>query len=152
MYALQRDGTNDDNWTPYSGEPKAALTKDYQNFATVFKMDYDTDPNTVLSISLGAVGGKRISEKHTVVIDNITLEETAPQEEIPPEPDTEMIQNGDFAAGEEHWESFVGEGGEAEISFAEEKAVYQITKVGNEDWSVQLKHKELLTLEKEAVY
>ena len=152
MYALQRDGTNDDNWTPYSGEPKAALTKDYQNFATVFKMDYDTDPNAVLSISLGAVGGKRISEKHTVVIDNITLEETAPQEEIPPEPDTEMIQNGDFAAGEEHWESFVGEGGEAEISFAEEKAVYQITKVGNEDWSVQLKHKELLTLEKEAVY
>ena len=152
MYALQRDGTNDDNWTPYSGEPKAALTKDYQNFATVFKMDYDTDPNTVLSISLGAVGGKRISEKHTVVIDNITLEETAPQEEIPPEPDTEMIQNGDFAAGEEHWESFVGEGGEAEISFAEEKAVYQITKVGNEDWSVQLKHKELLTLEKEGVY
>ena len=87
-----------------------------------------------------------------MVIDNITLEETAPQEEIPPEPDTEMIQNGDFAAGEEHWESFVGEGGEAEISFAEEKAVYQITKVGNEDWSVQLKHKELLTLEKEAVY
>ncbi len=152
MYALQRDGTNDDNWTPYSGEPKAALTKDYQNFATVFKMDYDTDPNTVLSISLGAVGGKRISEKHTVVIDNITLEETAPQEETPPEPDTEMIQNGDFAAGEEHWESFVGEGGEAEISFAEEKAVYQITKVGNEDWSVQLKHKELLTLEKEGVY
>ncbi|MDE6364073.1 MAG: carbohydrate binding domain-containing protein, partial [Lachnospiraceae bacterium] len=152
MYALQRDGTNDDNWTPYSGEPKAALTKDYQNYATVFKMDYDTDPNTVLSISLGAVGGRQISEKHTVVIDNITLEETEPQEEPTPEPDTEMIQNGDFAAGEAHWESFVGEGGDAKISFADEKAVFQITNVGNEDWSVQLKHTELLTLEKGAVY
>ena len=152
MYALQRDGTSDDNWTPYSGEPRAALTAQYQNFATVFQMDYDTDPNTVLSISMGAVDGKQIAQKHTVIIDNITLEETEPQEEPVPEPNTNLIQNGDFAAGEEGWESFVGEGGEAAVRFADGKAVYQITNVGNEDWSIQLKQKEPLILEKGASY
>ncbi|MDE7479155.1 MAG: carbohydrate binding domain-containing protein, partial [Lachnospiraceae bacterium] len=151
MYALQRDGTNDDDWTPYSGNPKAALTKEYQNFATVFKMDYDTNPNVILSISMGAVSGKRVSEKHTIVIDNITLEETKPQEVETPETGVELIKNGDFAAGNDNWESFIGEGGEAEDSFADGKAVYTINNVGNEDWSIQLKQSGL-TLEKGASY
>ena len=152
MYALQRDGTSDDNWTPYSGEPRAALTSQFQNFATVFKMDYDTDPSTILSISMGGVDGEQVAQKHTVVIDNITLEETEPQEEPLPEPNTNLIQNGDFAAGKEFWENTVGGEGAAEVSFEEGKAVYQISNVGTEDWHVQLKHTELLTLEKESRY
>ena len=53
MYALQRDGTSDDNWTPYSGQPKAALTAGFQTFEKVFQMKSDTDANTILSISMG---------------------------------------------------------------------------------------------------
>ncbi|MDE7323513.1 MAG: carbohydrate binding domain-containing protein [Lachnospiraceae bacterium] len=84
MYALQKDGSEHkdvsgaEDWTAYSGEQMAEVTRDYQNFAIVFEMKYDTDPGTILSISMGAVGGKQISERHSVVIDNITLEETAP--------------------------------------------------------------------------
>ena len=157
MYALQRDGSKhkDDNgnedWTPYSGEPKAALTGEWQNFYKVFRMGQDTDPNTILSISLGAVGGTRITEKHTVLIDNITLEETEPVEEPPVDEGENLIQNGDFAAGEEHWENAVTSPGAAEVSFEDAKAVYEITNVGSEDWHVQLKQSGL-KLEKGASY
>ncbi|MFG6367330.1 MAG: carbohydrate binding domain-containing protein [Lachnospiraceae bacterium] len=155
MYALQRDGTSDDNWTPYSGQPKAALTAGFQTFEKVFQMKSDTDANTILSISMGAVGGKQIAQKHTIVIDNINLEETEAQEEPvepPVEPGENMIQNGDFEASDAHWVNAVTPPGEAEVSFAEGKAVYHISNVGTEDWNVQLKHAELLTLEQGASY
>ena len=75
MYALQRDGSSDDDWTPYSGSQIIELTNNYQTFTTEFEMTYDTDEAAILSISMGAVEGIEISDKHTVVIDNITLEE-----------------------------------------------------------------------------
>ena len=75
MYALQRDGSADDDWTPYSGSQIIELTNNYQTFTTEFEMTYDTDEAAILSISMGAVEGIEISDKHTVVIDNITLEE-----------------------------------------------------------------------------
>ena len=155
MYALQRDGTSDDNWTPYSGQPKAALTASFQTFEKVFQMKSDTDANTILSVSMGAVGGKQIAQKHTIKIDNINLEETEPQEEPvepPVNPGANMIQNGDFAEGDAHWTNAVTAPGEADVSFADGKAVYQIHNVGEEDWNVQLKHAELLTLEQGASY
>ena len=155
MYALQRDGTSDDNWTPYSGQPKATLTASFQTFEKVFQMKSDTDANTILSISMGAVGGKQIAQKHTIKIDNINLEETEPQEEPvepPVDPGANMIQNGDFAEGDAHWTNAVTTPGEADVSFANGKAVYQIHNVGEEDWNVQLKHAELLTLEQGAPY
>ena len=160
MYALQRDGSKhkDDNgnedWTPYSGEPKAALTGEWQNFSKVFRMGEDTDPNTILSISLGAVGGTRITEKHTVVIDNITLEETDPVEEPPVEPGepdpNEMIVNGNFASGETHWVKEVGS--LAEANFTDGKAVFNISDVGSNDWDIKLRYEDLLKLEQGATY
>ena len=160
MYALQRDGSKhkDDNgnedWTPYSGEPKAALTGEWQNFSKVFRMGEDTDPNTILSISLGAVGGTRITEKHTVVIDNITLEETDPVEEPPVEPEepdpNEMIVNGNFASGETHWVKEVGS--LAEANFTDGKAVFNISDVGSNDWDIKLRYEDLLKLEQGATY
>ena len=158
MYALQRDGSKHKNedgsedWTPYSGEPKAELTGEWQNFSTVFRMKYDDDPNTILSISMGAVGGKRITDKHSVLIDNIVLEETQAQEEPPVEPGKNMIQNGDFAAGDEHWAKEIGGSAAAEVNFADEKAVFNITEVGDEDWNVKLKYEDNLKLEKGATY
>ena len=156
MYALQRDGSKhkDDygkeDWTPYSGEPKAALTGEWQNFSKVFRMGEDTDPNTILSISLGAVGGTRITEKHTVVIDNITLEETDPVEEPPVE---NLIQNGDFAKEGTDWTAYIHEkgGAKATVAFTGNKARYEITNAGTEDWNVQLKQ-EGLAMEKGSKY
>lgn len=155
MYALQRDGSSDDNWTPYSGEHVIDLTNEYQTFSHTFKMANDTDPKTVLSISMGAVGGTQITEKHTVVIDNIKLVETDPVEIPPVVEGKEMIANGDFSEGDAHWEKVVLETGEAEAEFTDGengKATYKITNVGTEDWHIQLKHKEKLTLEKGAEY
>lgn len=76
MYALQRDGANDDNWIPYSGTQKIDLTPKYQTFSHKFQMTENTDKAVILSFSMGAVNGKFIGIKHTVAIDNIKLEET----------------------------------------------------------------------------
>ena len=104
---------------------------------------------------MGAVSGKQIAQKHTIVIDNINLEETEPQEETvdpPVDPGKNMIQNGDFTEGDAHWINAVATPGEAEVNFTEGKAAYQIHNVGTEDWNVQLKHAEPLTLEQGASY
>ncbi len=75
MYALQRDGSNDDNWIPYSGTQKIDLSPQYQTFTYKFQMTENTDKAVILSFSMGAVNGKFIGIKHTVAIDNIKLEE-----------------------------------------------------------------------------
>ncbi|MBD5513135.1 MAG: family 16 glycosylhydrolase, partial [Lachnospiraceae bacterium] len=157
MYALQRDGSKHKNdaggedWTPYSGSQIIDLTEGYKPFSHTFKMTEGTDPETILSISMGAVGGTQISTKHTVVIDNITLEETDPVEIPPVEEGKEMIANGDFSEGDAHWKPEIN-GGEADISFADGKATYKITNVGAVDYAVKLNHTEELTLEKGASY
>lgn len=74
MFAIQRDGSSDDDWTPYSGEKIVELGTEYNNYETVFQMTGETDPKALLSISMGAVGGKQIAVKHRICIDNINLE------------------------------------------------------------------------------
>ncbi len=150
MYALQKDGTSDNDWTPYSGNPIVDLTSDYQTFSKTFQMTYPTDEETILSISMGAVGGITIDKKHTIVIDNISLEEVAePEEEI--QAGKELVTNGDFENGSEGWENAITSPGEASANFSDGKAVYTITNVGNADWNVQLKKCGLI-LEKGATY
>ncbi len=74
MFALQRDGSSDDNWIPYSGTIRIDLTKEMQVFSHEFVMDYDTDLNAMLSISMGAVGNTVINTSHAITIDSISLE------------------------------------------------------------------------------
>lgn len=74
MFALQKDGTTDNDWTPYAGEKIVDLGKEYDQYEILFQMKGDTDPKAVLSISMGAVAGIRITEKHRVCIDQIRLE------------------------------------------------------------------------------
>ena len=74
MFVIQRDGSSDDDWTPYSGEKIVELGTDYNKYEAVFQMTGETDPKALLSISMGAVGGKQITEKHRICIDNINLE------------------------------------------------------------------------------
>lgn len=149
MYALQRDGTNDNDWTPYSGSQQISLTDSYQTFTTTFQMTRSTDKATILSISMGAVGGLQINQEHTVTIDNIKLEETTP----PPSPPTtgNLIQNGDFSKQDQHWTNAVTSPGVATADFSQGKAVYNVINPGDQDWDVQLKQ-EGLTFEKGCSY
>lgn len=151
MYTLQRDGTVDDNWTPYSGNQLIDLTKEYQTFSHEFEMKGETDPNTILSITMGAVDGIQISQKHTVIIDNISLEEIEEpiQQEIPE--GTNLIKNGDFSQQDTNWVNAVTSPGSAEADFTQNKVIYHITQPGEADWNVQLKQ-EGLTLEEGTQY
>ena len=139
MFAIQRDGSSDDDWTPYSGEKIVELGTDYNKYEAVFQMTGETDPKALLSISMGAVGGKPITEKHRICIDNINLEKIdAP--DIGEQPAGEnLLVNSDFSSGNEGWEDAVTLPGEADVSFENGRAVYKIRKVGTEDWHVQLK-------------
>ncbi len=75
MFAIQRDGSkHNDDWTPYSGEKIIDLTSEYNRYTLEFTMEFDTDTESVFSLSMGAVGGTQISEQHRICIDNILLE------------------------------------------------------------------------------
>ena len=74
MFAIQRDGSADDDWTPYSGEEIVQLGADYQTYAITFQMNWPTDEKAVLSISMGAVAGEQIDQLHRICIDDILLE------------------------------------------------------------------------------
>ena len=74
MFAIQRDGSADDDWTPYSGEEIVQLGADYQTYAITFQMNWPTDEKAVLSISMGAVAGEEIDQLHRICIDDILLE------------------------------------------------------------------------------
>ncbi len=152
MYAIQRDGSTkkddagNEDWTPYV-QDKVTLTDEYQTIEKTFKMKYDTDLESILSISMGAVDGTRISTQHRICIDNISLEAVA-EPELPDTPTievgTEMLKNGSFADGTENWISAITAPGEATAAFADGKAVYNITNVGTADWNVQLKQEGLV--------
>ena len=151
MFAIQRDGSSDDDWTPYSGEKIVELGTDYNKYEAVFQMTGETDPKALLSISMGAVGGKQITEKHRICIDNINLEKIdAP--DIGEQPAGEnLLVNSDFSSGNKGWENAVTFPGAADVSFENGRAVYKISNVGTEDWNVQLKQNGIV-LEQGAHY
>ncbi len=74
MFAIQRDGSSDDDWTPYSGEKIVGLGSEYQTYDVAFQMEHETDSKAVLSVSMGAVDGEQIDQKHRICIDQILLE------------------------------------------------------------------------------
>ncbi|MDF2941394.1 MAG: hypothetical protein K0S01_252 [Herbinix sp.] len=152
MYALQKDGSQDNDWTPYSGTQIINLTNTYNSFSTTFQMTSATDPSTILSISMGSVGGTRITDQHQVYIDNITLEEVEAPPLNPVDEGAELIQNGDFAAAGDHWNIWsITAPGAANVTFLAGKVSYDITNPGNDDWNVQLKQGGLL-MENQASY
>ncbi|HBA69475.1 MAG TPA: hypothetical protein DCZ40_08985 [Lachnospiraceae bacterium] len=175
MYAIQRDGSkHNDDWTPYI-QKTADLTGEWQTFTEEFQMTEDTDLESVLSISMGAVGGVQIKDQHRICIDNINLEKidapaTTPEPDVPtstPEPDVptstpepgvpenpageNLLKNGDFSSGKDSWIEAVTAPGAASISYEDKKAIFDITDVGTEEWNVQFKQ-EGITLEKGSTY
>lgn len=72
---LKQDGAQGEDTTAYMDAQTCALSLAYITFDHTFQMTEDTDENAVLSISLGAVSDRVIDKKHTIFIDNITIEE-----------------------------------------------------------------------------
>jgi beta-glucanase (GH16 family) len=151
MYALQKDGTSDNDWTPYSGSQVVNLSSNYQTFSKTFKMTRNTDPATILSISMGAVDGTQITTRHTVTIDNLKLEEVAAPAQDTIAVGTELLKNGDFASAATNWTSAISAPGSATVDLTQGNATYNISDVGTADWNVQLKQAGI-TLEKGATY
>ncbi|GKU26825.1 carbohydrate binding domain-containing protein [Clostridium folliculivorans] len=151
MFAIQRDGSADNNWDPYSGEKIVNLTNDYQTFTIDFQMKKPTDLKSILSISMGAVGGTQITTQHQICIDNINLEKIdAPVVPVTPVEEN-LLKNSNFATGSDGWESAITAPGQATSAFTDNKATYCITNVGSADWNVQLKQSGI-TLEKGGKY
>lgn len=158
MFAIQRDGSVDDDWTPYSGEKIIELGNDYQTYDITFQMKNATDLKALLSISMGAVDGTQIAEQHRVCIDNIKLEKIeAP--EIPEIPAGEnLLQNPDFLNDSmEPWSETIANweaddaGAAATRTISQGAIVYDVTDPGANEWNVQLKQSGL-ALEAGATY
>ena len=75
MLALQRDGSKDDNWYPYSNTLKFPVGPEMKDYSWNFSMGMDSDPNVIFTISMGAVSDKIITQSHTITIDSIVVEE-----------------------------------------------------------------------------
>ena len=146
LVSLQHIGSNDGDWTVYSGGDANRTMKldgnnEWQDYECVFKMTSKTDLNTRLSITMGAVGGKRITDLHRIKIDNIKLEETEAIETDDIEAGLNFFYNPTFAGeyAKEGWGGGITSPAVATESFDNGTVNYNITNVGNEDWHVQLK-------------
>lgn len=162
MYAIQRDGSSDNNWDAYTGSNIINLTSDSKNYKLGFEMKKDTDSDAIFSISMGAVGGTQITDKHTVTIDNVQLKEvdSIDNDENNSNDDTNnntsgssIVNNGDFGKGFEGWSQYVDESIKNGATFNSDnnQANINITNSGDQDYKVQLKQ-ENVKLEKGKKY
>ncbi|WP_318664669.1 carbohydrate binding domain-containing protein [Treponema sp.] len=75
MMALQRDGLQDNDWTPYSGQPTFAVSNEWKTYEHEFTMAHTSDSKVILTFSMGAVNQTPINRRHTVCFDDISLVE-----------------------------------------------------------------------------
>ncbi len=75
QFTLGHNGETDNNWDSYSDYQKATLGAEYQTYSVEFVMNHSTDNKSRFNITLGSVGGKRITTKHRVCIDDVELTE-----------------------------------------------------------------------------
>jgi beta-glucanase (GH16 family) len=71
-YAMQQF---EGNWTNYSKTGSVAINNEWQTVTAEFKMEDTSDPAARFNITMGSVGGVRITEKHDIYIDDISLVE-----------------------------------------------------------------------------
>lgn len=72
---MKKDGLPGEETISYMDAQIFGLNLADVTYSYTFMMEEETDANTVLSISLGAVSGEEINKKHTIFIDNVSLEE-----------------------------------------------------------------------------
>lgn len=145
------DGSED--WTVYFSDEQIPVTNEWKTYSAVFTMKEDTDADTSMSFNFGAIGGKQITDKHTVCIDDIVLEKTDEKVEEATDEDAEdnLILNGHFTKGLSPFETWAHDSAKME-SGVDNKAFYAtITKTGTEDWHAQLKQTNI-NLEKGKYY
>ncbi|WP_024866626.1 carbohydrate binding domain-containing protein [Butyrivibrio sp. FCS014] len=78
------------NWSCYSGTGVVEIGPQWQTFENTFTMNYPTDIASRFNVTMGAVAGERISEKHNVYVDDIILYEVkgeAEGGEVKPNPE-----------------------------------------------------------------
>ena len=153
MFAIQRDGSkHNDDWTPYSGEEIVELKGEYNKYSVEFQMTQPTDSESVLSISMGAVGGAVIDTKHSIYIDNIVLEEIDEPKMEEVEAGQNILTNTEFANDAEGWTKAITAPATGEITLGNGSITFDVTNAGTEDWNVQLISAKDLALEKGATY
>lgn len=140
----------------YSGENIVSVGNQYQEYTKYFQMDAATDNDAFISFCLGMVNGRRITEKHTVCIDDISLAEITADEmpavKIPA--DDAILKNTSFAKDGSGkitpWNTMLN-GGQATFDAKDGALTVDISDVGTANYAVQVKQ-ENVTLEKGAVY
>ena len=160
MCALQRNGAvhknpdGSEDWTPYL-QKTVSLNGEYQAFDFVFQMmpgtEPKTDEGTILTFSMGAVGGRRITDNHIVVIDNVALEEVEAPEQEEIVTGENLITNGNFANDAEGWNKNVIWPAEGTVLCEDDKVTFDIINPGTADWNVKLEQKGM-TIEHGATY
>ncbi|MCR5282878.1 MAG: carbohydrate binding domain-containing protein [Lachnospiraceae bacterium] len=139
------------NWSPYHTPLKAALTSDYQTFTTYFKMADDSDERARFDVEFGKVDG-RITQQHTVCIDDIVLEEIdeseMPQEDpIVPKPyGVNLLTNASFENNSTEGWTCYGIENDTQITVSDNTVTFVIDEVGNDESAIALQQ-DGLTLE-----
>ncbi|MBE5942968.1 MAG: glycosyl hydrolase family protein [Lachnospiraceae bacterium] len=165
-YAIQRDGNRTetkDDWTPYVQEV-IDITNEYTTVSKDFQMTYDTDLESVFNITMGSVGGVRITDKHRICIDEIMLTpiDEPEMEEIPEGENlfkdptlTAGFGNGWNAVFDANWSNpGVSEDPTKATGVAtmeDGEVLFEIDTLGEFDYSIQLKQENII-LEENAVY
>lgn len=150
-YAFQRDGSDhktadgSEDWMSYSGDGNDTvdLTSTFKTYTKTFQMTEETDPETILSISMGAVNGKQITDEHKVTIDNIKLVETT-------DPSANLLADSRFE-NKTSWTAGFYETAEGESTLEDGVAKFDIKNIGTDNWHVQLVQSNV-TLEEGSSY
>ena len=142
MYAIQRDGSKDNNWDPYSGSKVIEVGNDLKTYTNEFEMNKPTDENAIFTISMGAVNGTQIQDKHTVTVDNVKLEKID-EFTISPVNNDNLISNGEFTSEFDNWGHFATTPAAAEFSITgdtDKAAAINITGLDttSNPWDVML--------------
>lgn len=148
--AVQRNGSADDDWTPYFDTMKAKLTKDYQTFTVDFEMKNASDPAARCGFAMGKIDEK-ITTQHSICIDDISLveisesEANVPKVEVPAaDTNGNLLKNADFANGTENWNAYATSADSANITLKDGKATFPLTSVGENAWDVAMEQTGLV--------
>ncbi len=123
------------------GGADLALEKDTEKSVEIeFTVTKDTDSNMTMVVSMGQIEGVSTPASTITLSDFVLVKVQADAPEVPTVPAGEnMLSNGDFSQKDAGWENAVTAPGVATATFDDNKAVYNITNVGEDEWHVQLK-------------
>jgi len=160
LFAIQRnaDKKGDSEWTSYSGDINETMSTDgFEHYSKEFDMTWETDDIAEVKFTLGAVGGVEINTPHTVFIDNIVLEEIGTCE-VPEGSDKPSVVEGEnmfinpnfegmdgwITTWDSQWDPNNADfTATASTKVEDNTLVYDITNVGKNDYSIQLKQEGL---------